>query len=130
MLRTETVLDVLSDLRKKGSRNLKDDGEKALLGCSVITRYNNKTYKIDGIEFNENPKSNFTLSTGQTISYVDYYKKQYGLVIKDLRQPMLINRYFFCHNDTTAMPFSIPFDAIYLQTQNPRGVGGHDRDID
>ncbi len=79
-------------MRKKGSKNLKEDGEKALLGCSVITRYNNKTYKIDGLEFGENPTSKFTLSSGQTVSFADYYKRQYGVEIKDMGQPLLINR--------------------------------------
>ena len=46
-----------------------DDAEKALLGCSVITRYNNKSYKIDGIEFSESPKTEFTLASGAKTSF-------------------------------------------------------------
>ena len=69
-----------------------DDAEKALLGCSVITRYNNKSYKIDGIEFSESPKTEFTLASGAKTSFYDYYKNQYGVEISDMGQPLLIHR--------------------------------------
>ena len=90
VLRTETVHDIFKKL-KKGS-NFKDEAEKALLGCSVITRYNNKSYKIDGVEFAESPKTEFTLASGAKISFYDYYKNQYGIEISDLGQPLLIHR--------------------------------------
>ena len=65
---------------------------KALLGESIITKYNNRTYKIDGIDFDDSPKSEFTLADGRKTSFVDYYKNQYGITIKDINQPLLINR--------------------------------------
>lgn len=61
------------------------------LGNIVLTRYNNKTYRIDDIIFDQNPQSTF-LYGDKVISYVEYYKNQYNIEITDLRQPLLINR--------------------------------------
>lgn len=46
---------------------------------------------IDDIDFTASPKSSFECK-GEPISYVDYYKKQYNIVIKDVNQPLLVNR--------------------------------------
>ena len=32
---------------------------KTLLGCIVMTRYNNKTYRIDDIDWNKKPADKF-----------------------------------------------------------------------
>ncbi len=64
---------------------------KALLGKSIITRYNNKSYRIDDIDFESNPSNTFTTEHGQTYTFVDYYKKQYGVEVRDLKQPLLVN---------------------------------------
>ena len=85
-------MDIFFGLRKKGSASFQTDAEKALLGQSVITKYNNRTYKIDGIDFDESPKSEFVLASGEKISFMEYYKRQYSLTIKDPGQPLLINR--------------------------------------
>lgn len=60
-------------------------------GQVVLTRYNNRTYRIDDIDFSLTPSSMFETSHGP-ISYVDYYKKHYAIEIKDLKQPLLISR--------------------------------------
>lgn len=40
----------------------------------VLTDYNNKTYRVDDIDFNSTPKSTFATRDGE-ISYCEYYKK-------------------------------------------------------
>jgi len=92
VLRTETVRDFLNGLVKKGIKDLKTEAEKGLLGTSVLTRYNNKSYKVDDIDFQASPKSTFTNEKGEELSYMDYYKRQYGLEIRDPNQPLLIHR--------------------------------------
>jgi len=92
VLRTETVRDVLTMLRRKGGSDLKTAAEKELLGISVLTKYNNLSYKIDDINWDMNPESTFTNSKGETMSFIDYYKKQYGIDIADPKQPLLVNR--------------------------------------
>ena len=68
------------------------DAERLLLGQSVITSYNNKTYKIDELDFNQSPKNTFTNDRGETMSFIDYYKNQHGITIKDPDQPLLMHR--------------------------------------
>jgi len=92
VLRSETVRDFLGNMRKRGITDIKSEAEKALLGTSVLTRYNNKSYKVDDIDFNSSPKDSFTNEKGEQLTYIDYYKRQYGIEIRDPDQPMLINR--------------------------------------
>jgi len=92
VLRTETVRDYLNGLVKRGVQDLKSEAEKGLLGTSVLTRYNNKSYKVDDIDFQMSPKSTFTNEKGEQLSYLEYYKRQYGIDVRDHDQPMLIHR--------------------------------------
>lgn len=62
------------DLQQKGSGSrFKDDVIKALLGSVVMTRYNNKTYRVDDIMWDMNPGASFELSSGEKITFKDYY---------------------------------------------------------
>lgn len=72
-----------------------DHAANALRGTRVMTRHNFTAYGVEGIDKKQNPTSTFTMTDRKTgaetqISYVDYYKSQ-GVVIKDLRQPLLIS---------------------------------------
>lgn len=64
--------------------------EKQLRGQVVLTRYNNRTYRIDGIEWNMNPNSLFQYKNGK-ISYTEYYQTHYQLRVSDLQQPLLLH---------------------------------------
>ncbi|KAK8743630.1 hypothetical protein OTU49_001174, partial [Cherax quadricarinatus] len=81
-----------ADLHQMHRSNFKNMAVRALVGCIVLTRYNNKSYRIDDIIFNQNPRSTFTNYKGEEISYVDYYFNTYGIKIKDLHQPLLLHR--------------------------------------
>ena len=59
VLRTDTCYDQFK-VAAKG--DLKRNITRILLGNIVITRYNNKTYKIDDIDFNDNPGRTFNVS--------------------------------------------------------------------
>lgn len=63
-----------------------------IVGNVVLTKYNYRAYRIDDISWNSSPKDEFVLSSGRSISYVDYYKETYGLSIQDLNQPLLLSR--------------------------------------
>merc|ERR1719436_648446 len=83
---------MLNNLAKTKKPTLKEEAEKALLGQSVVTKYNNKNYKIDAIDFSDSPKGTFVKSDGTEMDYMTYYKRQYGITIKEPTQPMLIHR--------------------------------------
>ena len=55
-------------------------------------RYNNKSYRIDDIDFNQTPNDTFVDHYGREKAYKDYYREHYNLEIKDLKQPLLMSR--------------------------------------
>lgn len=83
----DTVLDFLIEL--DNNRNYQRRAEEQLLGQIVLTtyflyfelfslyRYNNRTYRVDGIVWDMTPQSRFKKRTGQSFSYVEYYEQQY-----------------------------------------------------
>ncbi|XP_068994931.1 piwi-like protein 2 [Embiotoca jacksoni] len=92
VLRNDSVLDVMNVLYQHSRENFQDECSKELIGSIVITRYNNRTYRVDGIEWKKSPKDTFTLMDGTKISFVDYYSKNYGITIKEMDQPLLMHR--------------------------------------
>lgn len=61
------------DFYQKKPQNFQAEVAKALIGCVVLTRYNNKTYRIDDIAWDKNPKDKFVFHSGEEMSYIDYY---------------------------------------------------------
>jgi len=92
VLRTETVRDLMRTIYIRYPSNTKPELDKALLGVSVLTRYNNKSYVIDEIDTDASVKDTFHNEKGQEISYIDYYKNQYNIEIMDKEQPLLLHR--------------------------------------
>ncbi|KAK8398346.1 hypothetical protein O3P69_003910 [Scylla paramamosain] len=92
VLRTETCYEVMGALCQKHRGNFKDAITSTLIGCVVLTRYNNKTYRIDDVLFDQNPTCTFTNYDGKEVKYVDYYQDTYGIKIKDLKQPLLCHK--------------------------------------
>lgn len=95
ILRVQTVLQIMTEIMGQKSKTNDNDSKQeimvALLGSTVITHYNRKTYRIDDIDFTMTPLSKFE-QHGTEISYVDYYKKMYDIEIKNISQPMLITK--------------------------------------
>jgi hypothetical protein len=48
---------------------------------SLSSRYNNKTYRVDDIDWEKKPRSTFKLRDGSEISYKDYYQKVWKLAV-------------------------------------------------
>lgn len=71
--------------------NYKDHIAREIIGTSVLTRYNNRTYRIDDIAWDKTPKFVFSKS-GENITLIDYYKIQWNIEIEDSEQPLLIHR--------------------------------------
>jgi len=92
VLRTDTVLDQIGQIfqKTKGGPSFHADVEKALLGAIVITRYNNKTYRIDEIAWDKKPSDEFETKDGN-LSYMKYYETRYNKKISDVKQPLIIS---------------------------------------
>ncbi len=91
LLCTDTVLDILTHAYMSDRNNYQQKALESLLGAVVLTRYNNKTYRIDDILFNATPLSTFQMNDKE-ISYNEYYKNHHGIELKDKKQPLLLSR--------------------------------------
>ncbi|NXW49861.1 PIWL1 protein, partial [Nyctiprogne leucopyga] len=93
VLRSETVLDFMYSLYYQvEEQRFRDTCAKELIGLIVLTKYNNKTYRVDDIDWDANPQCTFRKADGSEISYVEYYKRQYNQEISDLNQPVLVSQ--------------------------------------
>ncbi|KAG8012192.1 Piwi-like protein 1 [Nibea albiflora] len=91
VLRSETVLDFMANIRHQvGNQRFPDICAKELIGLIVLTKYNNKTYRIDDIAWDHTPKNTFTRRDTE-VSFKDYYKNQYGVDITDDNQVLLVS---------------------------------------
>ncbi|MEJ1272753.1 hypothetical protein NN561_003606 [Cricetulus griseus] len=92
VLRNETVLEFMTDLcLRTGMSHFTETCQKQLVGLIVLTRYNNKTYRIDDIDWSVKPTHAFQKRDGSEITYMDYYKQQYNITLSDLNQPVLVS---------------------------------------
>lgn len=86
IVRSETVYDILKSFSR--STDFERDVRNELCGTIVLTGYNNKTYRIEDVEFKMNPKIEFDRK-GTKITLIDYYKQQYQINIRDEGQPLI-----------------------------------------
>lgn len=91
VLMQTTVYELMNDIYRADASRFQENLQKALIGRIILTRYNNKTYRIDDVCFDMNPKSTFKTEDGEC-KFIDYYKKHYNIDVKDEMQPLLINR--------------------------------------
>ncbi|WAR02492.1 PIWL1-like protein [Mya arenaria] len=94
ILRSDTVLDIMYDLHHRFTEfeHFKTECLRTLLGTIVLTRYNNKTYRVSDIEWHKNPMDTFRLHDGSEITYKDYYMRQYEITITEESQYLLVIR--------------------------------------
>uniref|UniRef100_A0A8C0UE73 Piwi-like protein 2 n=1 Tax=Cyanistes caeruleus TaxID=156563 RepID=A0A8C0UE73_CYACU len=92
IIRSDSVLSVMQTIHSQSQRTFQDECTKQLVGTVVMTRYNNRTYRVDDIDWDKTPKDTFTLASGQEISFVEYYSQTYGITIRELDQPLLVHK--------------------------------------
>ncbi|XP_059194229.1 piwi-like protein 1 [Centropristis striata] len=91
VLRSETVLEFMAGLRQRcGEQRFPEACSKELIGLIVLTKYNNKTYRVDEIAWDHTPNNTFT-RRDKEISFKNYYKDQYGLDVTDGNQVLLVS---------------------------------------
>ncbi|KAG8042448.1 hypothetical protein G9C98_005082 [Cotesia typhae] len=94
VMRQETLLDILGRTHNNArGGDIQGACKAEVIGVTVLTAYNNNTYRIDDIDFSKNPTSTFRLKKNETlITYMDYYYNQYGIRINNKTQPLLVAR--------------------------------------
>lgn len=62
VLRTQTVLSIIDEVKER-TRNADplEAIKKAIIGSTIMTSYNKRTYKVDEVEFNMSPLDTFTI---------------------------------------------------------------------
>lgn len=90
VMRRETALSILEDLMRSQPRNYKDAFSKEMIGTTVLTDYNNKTYRITDVEYALTPASTFETKQNAEESFISYYERRYKITIHNPKQPMLI----------------------------------------
>jgi len=106
VVRTDSLLDYISTLRDKASQRGGDWQEAiqdAISGSTVVTRYNQKAYRVDRLDFSMSPETTFD-KNGTQVSYKEYYKTRYNEDVKDLNQPLLINKDRKTGNEVALIP--------------------------
>ncbi|KAF4011631.1 hypothetical protein G4228_003101 [Cervus hanglu yarkandensis] len=117
LLRMETAYDLISHTHEKArGEDAKEKILRELVGSSVLTKYNNRTYRVDDIIWEMSPSSTFTKSDGSEISFVDYYKERYGTVVTTLNQPLLITKgkWKKSRQDTSHQPIMLVPELCHL----------------
>ncbi|EGG25030.1 hypothetical protein DFA_03276 [Cavenderia fasciculata] len=87
IVRTESVWDFITKCLNKRMRESAIEDE--LKGKIIVTKYNNKTYRVDTIDWNMNPRNEFETATGK-ITFQSYYQQHYpNHKINSLSQPLV-----------------------------------------
>lgn len=74
LMRNETILDILNEIYNRNNRGWQNQFLATVVGATVLTRYNNKTYRIDDVDFTSNPTKTFETKDGPK-QYLDYYRE-------------------------------------------------------
>lgn len=73
VMRNETLYEILRRCQAN-HQDYKSVYKKEVLGITVLTDYNNKTYRVDDVDWDQNPQSTFETKTGPK-SYMQYYNE-------------------------------------------------------
>lgn len=73
-MRTDTVYDLMQETRREDPVRFRDNFLAKVLGITVLTGYNNSTYRIDDVDFDKTPRTTFPRKNDE-ISFVAYYKE-------------------------------------------------------
>lgn len=78
VMRTDTVYDLMNEVRRSNPQNFKDAFRQKVLGMTVLTSYNDKTYRIDDVDFDLTPSSTFDRK-GVQVAIKQYYLEVFFL---------------------------------------------------
>nr|DBA32427.1 TPA: hypothetical protein GDO54_000221 [Pyxicephalus adspersus] len=74
VMREQTALQFMDSYGLGRTPDFQDVIFKELVGLIVLTKFNNRTYRVDEIAWNMTPLSTFRKSDGTEISFAKYYK--------------------------------------------------------
>jgi len=112
----------------KNPRGFQDDVRKQLIGCVVLTRYNNRTYRIDDIAFNQSPQSTFQMADGTSVSFSDYYRCHTPALFNEIKLYFILTFFngleFFSIIHTAALSEYSEWAAVQKAQSEARSIEG------
>lgn len=72
VMRMDTVYDLLKETHRADSQNFERNFKQKALGLTVLTSYNNTTYRVDDVDFEHSPLTTFDRK-GTPVSLKAYY---------------------------------------------------------
>lgn len=90
IIQNKTVLDLMQKIRKSFPNDFNNVMRQQIPGQVVMTTYNNRTYRISDLAENGVTAESTFDRRGIQVSYVNYYKEQYNVIISTPKQPMLV----------------------------------------
>jgi len=87
VLRQDHCLEII-----RGHNGNRGAVEAELVGNIVMTHYNRKTYRVDSIDWINNPSYEFEQDQGNKTTLASYYFTRYQKTVRDMRQPLLVSR--------------------------------------
>jgi aubergine len=95
----DAIYDTFADRADRNGRGMSDDDKtrfheavkRELIGKSIVACYGKRqTFRVADIDFESGPCSTFfNMQDGTKVSVAKYFYKEYGLKIKNKRQPMI-----------------------------------------
>lgn len=76
VMRTDTVYDLMTEIHRTDRNNFENNFKQKVLGMTVLTAYNNSTYRVDDVDFNLSPMTTFDRK-GNAVTIKDYYAEVY-----------------------------------------------------
>lgn len=71
VLRRDSVLDIFMTIRS--ASDYRGEATRRIVGAIVMTPYNNRTYRVDDIDWDRTPRSTFK-QDGQDKSFIQYFQ--------------------------------------------------------
>jgi aubergine-like protein len=93
VMRQDTVLNLLQEIKCESGVDWQDKFKQAVLGLVVLTDYNNRTYRVDDVDFRVTPATSFRLRSQEEITYASYYQT---VSVLDVAYLVLENFYVYC----------------------------------
>ena len=78
VIRYETALDLMTKVRDTSeSKGLEVESEvsRAFTNITVITKYNNKPYRVSQVAFDKTPRTKIEIQ-GKEVTLIEYYKEK------------------------------------------------------
>ena len=88
----DSAWDQIMRFRNDNQQNFKEVIRRTLIGRKITTNYEQGTtiYTIEDIHWDKNPKTTFLTQNSHEMSFGQYFKREYGIKIKDMEQPMIV----------------------------------------